>query len=321
MGKKLSLVFIICVSLAGYAWADRQADYTAAVLADNPLGYWQFEDAASYDGAPCADSAAGGLSPGVYRNRLQGTPNDVPDITLVTGFLGCGHAAKLHGTISGGKGNFVEIFDNVDSGARLMTPSCTIEFWMRALPTENETYARFISHAEGTTNNYWIGMATAGSSPGQPFVGVPGATWYAGPPILTNGQWHHVVVTYTYNDPNTTTELWIDCISRGTHEDAGAFTGPTNDWADLIIGAENNQYWVFNGFVGLLDEVAYYDYALSENQISIHFPLIYPPYPGDINWDRRVDFKDFAELCLHWQTIGGFDTLADIADSWLIEYY
>jgi hypothetical protein len=276
MTKKLSLMFIICVLLTDLAWAGA---YDSTVLADNPLGYWRFEDASGSDGSSCADSAAGGLSPGVYRNRYQGTPNDIPDIALVPGKWG--QAAEFHGTWGDGYGNFVQIYDSNYSTVpyRLeSSPSCTIEFWENANATEEETYGRFVSHASGGTANYWIGMATAGGSPGQPFVGVPGTTWYAWPPILADANWHHVVLTYTYNDPNTTAELWIDAISRGTMEVPGQLT-PPGDWQDLLIGAENNPYWVFNGLQGMMDEVAYYDYVLGQDRIEAHYNV---PEPATI---------------------------------------
>lgn len=268
------IVGCACLLLSTSAWAD----YVSTVLADNPLAYWRFEDAASYDGAPVADSAPGGYSPGWYRNRGA----VLPDIALVPGALG--QAAQFNGTASDGNGNFVEIWDNewAPSPYRLANlTSLSLEFWVKASPTASETYARFISRASGGTGNYWVGMATAGSYPGQPFIGVPGATWYAWPPnILTDGSWHHVVVTYSYDGANTTAELWIDAVSRGTHVQSGAFSGPPGNWQNLIIGAENHQAYVFNGLVGALDEVAIYNYPLNGNQILAHFNAI--PEPGAI---------------------------------------
>jgi len=277
MSRKLMLILIICAPLAGLAWADDQADYTATVLADNPLGYWQFEDAASYDGAPVADSAAGGLSPGQYRNKLIGNPNDVPNISFKAGAFGGGKSAYFNGTISGGNGNFVEIFDNVDNGGRLILSELSVEFWTASKPQPAETYGRFISHAEGGTNSYWAGMATdVGATPGQPFIGVKNATWYAWPPILADAKWHHVVVTYDVADGNTTTTLWMDGVNQGSRLDTGVFGAPTDTWANLIIGAENNQYYVFNGLIGLMDEVAIYDYVLDQSQIEAHYNVPEP---------------------------------------------
>jgi hypothetical protein len=310
MGKKLSLIFIICVPLTALVWANN-CYYYCTVIADGPLSYWRFEDADSNDGAVCADTMCDYYpvcSPGVYRN-----------VTLVPGIVG--KAAQFHGTGEGGSGSFVQIPDSAYSSVpyRLeSSPNCTVEFWMKTSPTAEETYGRFISHANGGTTNYWVGMTTVGSNPGQPFIGVPGGTWYASPPILADGEWHHVVVTYTYNDPNTTTELWIDGLSRGTHTVTGVLT-PPGDWQDLLLGAEGNPYYVYNGYVGLLDEVAYYDYVLSDEQILWRF-ILSPPYCyGNINNDCKVDFKDFAEFASS-EPPYDIDILAEIVDYWLVEY-
>jgi len=274
--KAIFCVFVGCACL--FVSVSAWADYVSTVLSDNPLAYWRFEDAASTNGASVADSAPGGLSPGWYRNR----GGVLPDIALVPGALG--QAAQFNGTASGGNGNFIEISDNAWAPVpyRLANlTSLSLEFWVKASPTPSETYGRFISRAAGGTGNYWVGMATAGSNPGQPFVGVPGATWYAWPPnILTDGSWHHVVVTYSYDGANTTAELWIDAVSRGTRVQSGSFSGPPGDWQNLIIGAENHQAYVYNGLVGALDEVAVYNYPLGGDRILAHFNAI--PEPGSI---------------------------------------
>jgi hypothetical protein len=264
--KKL-IVLLVVAALTVPAWAD----YRSTVLADNPLSLWEFEDAASNDGAPCADTV--GISNGVYRNRGAA----VPDIALVPGLIG--KAAEFHGTAGSGNGNFVQIYDSsyTNPPYRLeSSPTLTIEFMEKAGTTASETYGRFISHANGGTGNYWMGMTSTGANAGQPFVGVVGGTWYAWPPILASNSWHHVAVTYAYDGTNTTTTLYIDGINRGSDTRAGALT-PPGDWQDLIIGAENNPYYVYNGLVGQMDEVAYYNYALNQNQVTAHFNAISEP--------------------------------------------
>ncbi len=255
------IVLVSLIAMVSPAWAS----YRDVVIADNPLSFWEFEDAASYDGAPCADTM--GMSPGVYRG---------PGIELVPGIVG--QAAKLHN--GDGNCNFIHIPDSAYSTVpyRLeSSPTLSLEFWTKASVQASETYGRFISHANGGTANYWVGETQSGDNAGQPFVGVPGGTWYAWPPnILTNGNWHHVVITYDYDGTNTTAELWIDAQSRGTNTVAGAFT-PPDDWSDLLIGAENNIYWPYNGLVGQMDEVAYYNYALSGAQVTAHFNAIPEP--------------------------------------------
>jgi len=262
---------VVCLSLTSSA----RASYASTVLGDNPLSFWQFNDASSADGATAFDSAPGDLSPGIYRN-LGGV---LPPISFVAGpaYTG-GQGIQLNGTGSGGSGNFIDI---PDGSSRLQgLANFSVEFWELASPSQSELYSRFLSHAAGGTANYWIGMETAGGNPGQPFVGVPGGTWYAWPPnILTDGSWNHVVVTYASSGGNMMESLYINSILEGTDTVAGAFSPSAYD---LILGAENNQYYVYNGFVGDLADVAIYNQTLTQQQITAHYNAGAVPEPASI---------------------------------------
>ncbi|MGA2916259.1 MAG: LamG-like jellyroll fold domain-containing protein [Sedimentisphaerales bacterium] len=273
--KKFIVLLVVAV-LTVPAWAD----YKSTILADNPLSFWEFEDASSADGAPCADTV--GISNGIYKNR-GATATGLPDISLVAGVPGTGgKAAYFNGTGASGNGNFVDVPDSsytVPPYRLESSTTCSIEFWEKANPTASETYARFISHAAGGTGNYWVGMTSTGANAGQPFVGVPGTTWYAWPPILANNLWHLVDVVYTNDGTNTTATLYIDALNRGSSTHAGLLT-PPGAWQDLMIGAENHQTYAFNGLVGAMDEVAYYAYALDQTKVTAHFDAI--PEPATI---------------------------------------
>ena len=174
------------------AHASAGASYASTVLSDNPLSFWQFDDASSADGSAAFDSAPGDLSPGIYRN-LGGV---VAPITFVAGPGTGDNGIQLNGTASGGNGNFIDI---PDSSGRLNTlTTFSLEFWEKESPQASETYGRFISH-DAPSGGYWVGGSQSGTYPGQPFVGLPGSsTWYAWPPNLADGNWHYVVVTYTF---------------------------------------------------------------------------------------------------------------------------
>ena len=254
----------VCLSLTSSA----RADYASTVLSDNPLSFWQFNDASSANGATAFDSAAGNLSPGIYQGG----------ISFVSG-PGTGDNGIQFSGASGGAGSFVDI---PDASSRLQNlTDFSVEFWEQSSATATELYSRFLSYADGGTGNYWVGMETAGSNPGQPFVGVPGSTWYAWPPnILTDGSWNYVVLTYSFDGANTTASLYINAIAEGSTTVAGAFTPSAND---LILGAEGNQYYVYNGLVGNMADVAIYDQALSQSQISTHFDsVVVVPEPASV---------------------------------------
>ncbi len=254
----------VCLSLTNSA----RASYASTVLADNPLSFWQFNDASSANGATAFDSAPGNLSPGLYQGG----------ISFVAGPAGTGgNGIQFNGT-TGGSGSFVDI---PDGSSRLQNlSSFSVEFWELASPTQSELYSRFISHAAGGTGNYWVGMETSGGNPGQPFVGVPGNTWYAWPPnILTDGSWNQVVLTYASSGGSITESLYINSILEGTDTVAGSFSPSTYD---LLLGAEGNQYYVYNGLVGDMADVAIYNQALTQQQVTTHYNAGAVPEPASI---------------------------------------
>jgi len=68
--------------------------------------------------------------------------------------------------------------------------------------------------------------------------------------------WHHVAMTYN----GTTLEMYLDGVSKGTA--TGVYTNSAANW---LIGKWNAGANYFNGKI---DEVAIFDYALSERQIK-----------------------------------------------------
>jgi hypothetical protein len=262
-------VLLVVAALAVPAWAD----YTSTVKADNPLSFYEFEDAASTNGSTAADSM--GVENGLYKNT---STTGVADVGLVPGLIG--KAARFYDASSGGKGSYVQINDNSywsygGVNYRLeSSTTCTLELLAKPTnPTAN--YDRMLSHANGGSANYALGLTN-----GSPQVMVIGAggTWYSWPPLDTNS-WNHIAVTYTYDGTNTTKTLYLNGVNKGNAVQAGALAPPDN-WSELILGAEGNAGYVYNSYSGLLDEVAYYNYALTGAQIAAHVAAI--PEPATI---------------------------------------
>jgi len=90
---------------------------------------------------------------------------------------------------------------------------------------------------------------------------------YVAPYVVTNGGWHHIVVTYD----GTTATAYLDGQSLGGQTFGGALNTVV-DVHGLIVA--NNVWTVDDGwqsFVGNLDEVAVYPAALSAGQVLAHF--------------------------------------------------
>ncbi len=91
--KQIALVVTGGAVLAIVAPHAHGSPYSDAVLADNPVSYWQFEDASANDGDPAADTQ--GVNPGTYRS--SGTSISLVANPLVG--LG-GNAADFSGSIA-----------------------------------------------------------------------------------------------------------------------------------------------------------------------------------------------------------------------------
>jgi len=278
MNKKL-IIFCLALAVAAMSLPVQASFYSDTIVASSPLSFWEFEDASMADQAVCADTM--GIESGKYRNR--GAPGSgIADIKKVPGAIG-GNAAEFHGT-SGGNGNYVDVPDNnywFYGGVNYRlerSANMTLEFMEKARDLTD--YPRLIQHENGTANNY--GAGSNGGAPADAqltVIGPAGNTWYTWPPGLFNGAWHHVVVTYAYTDPNTTMSWYLDGVFQGSSVKAGSLT-PPDDWSDLIFGAEGNQNYVYNGYKGALDEVAYYNYVLSPTDIAAHAAAV--PEPATI---------------------------------------
>jgi len=264
MRKLVILVAIVAISVPALA------SYTSVVKADNPIGFWEFEDASGANGTTAADTM--NAHNAVYKNR--GTV--VGDISLGQGVAG--KCAVLNGG-SGGNGDFIDIPGGNASGFELS--SLSIEFWVKSAPGAN--YDRVIQHENGSTGPWEVFGGL--NSPNQIGVGGCNATWYtpyAATPVYDN-TWHYVVVTYAYDaGAGQTTESWYaDSVLAGTHTVTGALDySSLASYADPIIGAEGNPYYVYNNFVGELDEVSIYNGALTADQVAKHFHAI--PEPATI---------------------------------------
>jgi RHS repeat-associated protein len=214
--------------------------YASTIAADGPAVYYRLGDPS---GNSAADSSGNG-SNGVYNGSyaLGGTSaltNDADtSLSLTNGNV----------QLAGGTG--------LPSGG---SPR-TIEAWIKTTNTNYQVVAGY-----GTANNvhHYFEVRVSGSniqivtSSDDPVI--------TGPYSLADGNWHHLVVTY---DGNTTATVYVDGRIAGTAQFSGALI-TTADANGLMVGQDS---WCncSDQFVGNLDEVAIYPYALSTAQVSTH---------------------------------------------------
>ena len=161
------------------------ANYQAAVAADNPLLWLQFEDASVANGATASNSGSSSTD-GSY---FQSGGTAMSQVTGISG--GADKALNIPDSVDDTGGHAVDVPNNGEFGDDL-EGDVTVEVWVKftdfnSMPDND--YLRFFSNAGG----YGVMVA----DPNE--LGVMGGdiTNYMGlANDVNNEAWHHVVVTY-----------------------------------------------------------------------------------------------------------------------------
>lgn len=257
---KKVIVLMSLLAMTSVAFGYTHADYVNSVMAKSPLAYYQMEDASMTNGATCADSSGNGYN-GVYDTVSGGSA-----VYAATGIPVGGQAAGFSPGASGA-GQCIYI---PDSGTGLMSNTLTVEAWVLGV---QGNYSRLLQHngAYNVTTGYGIGSY---NDPGVATVIGGGTTWYTGASTsLLDATYHLIDVTYSFDSGTST--LYENLYMDGAVVWGNTVTGATwtNGSTDLILGAEGNRWYVYNGLHGWLDEVAIYGSVLSASDIATHYQI------------------------------------------------
>ncbi|MCU7934082.1 MAG: hypothetical protein KZQ99_04275, partial [Candidatus Thiodiazotropha sp. (ex Dulcina madagascariensis)] len=205
-----------------------------AVLEDNPVGYWKFDET---EGLVATDVSGNGLD-GYYNTAVGlGNPGAV---------TGGGTAASFDGA-SG------TLADLGNSGS-LQFDNGTVEAWIntgnagsynRTILAKHNAFGLYLA------NNQLVAIDWSSNTTLESGVN------------LADGQWHHVSMTFE-SGVASGTRLYVDGVETavGTTQVAG------HDASLKVGGGLNNG--AGNNFTGLIDEVALFDRVLTAEQIQRH---------------------------------------------------
>jgi len=250
--------------------------YAKIVTADDPVAYWRLNEAS---GSATAVDAVGSFD-GAYDNSkgdiVFGVPTGVPHDTDTAVDL------SDTNTTGFGSGGVVRI-----PYALELNPygPWTVEAWVR--PDLNDTHGNFrtvlssvynfnfstavygwaiYQHPNGGDGAWTLALFNGSGGPG--FFGSD----FGHIPLITNS-WYHLVLT----DDGKNLQLYVNGVAgsaSATVVGSGFIPNGINGDPNLASGAEvlgQRTDGAFLGFSGAMDEVAYYNYALSPAQVRAHY--------------------------------------------------
>jgi Concanavalin A-like lectin/glucanases superfamily/Dockerin type I domain len=283
---------IVVMTAVASATAPLQAssDYCRAVMDSSPSSYWRFEELSGI----ASNEVNGADSGTVAGNTTRGVQSASP---------GLGNCYRF----AGGE---VRI-----PGSAAIWPSLqfSVELWIKV---ETVTHPTQIVSIDRDANPGSLAIALYGSSSiiaaarrNSPNPTAAEAFWRWTPAEIL--QWHHLVFTHDGN--SQTAALYVDGSLVDTRPfDRSLFATTTQP---LYIGKHNwpgADYY----YLGLVDEVAFYQRALTESEIRAHYCAAgidsATCCPADLNQDGQVNGSDIAVLLGFWGPTGTAFPAADI---------
>jgi hypothetical protein len=146
------------------------------------------------------------------------------------------------------------------------SPTGTIAFWIKS--TGNTGPGDFASIIFDRRTG--VGDVVSMKDDGTIFVqayGSSGGNSFATQGSVNDGLWHHVAYVYDQSDTGYI-NIYIDGALNGSQTNSGAWSWPPGQ--ELEIGLSHDRYWF--GFQGALDEVRFYNRALSAAEVAIIAP-------------------------------------------------
>jgi len=237
------------------AWAD----YRSVVLADGPIGYWRLGESSCVSSPQCVghDEVGSGANDINYSltgvtyaqtGALTGDPNTAIKFDGVTGLATVG--------ASGGTANTFRI----PAGG-----SVSFEFWVKETTLHGAAGLEIASKDTGTVNAEWL-LGVGGGSPWVMYVQQFDITNTSRAAVATAsgiGTSYHYVV-FTIQD-NTAQKAYFDGTLEGTNT-TFAGTQNTSGTANMVLAQLGPAF-----FPGTIDEFAFYNYVLTQAQITKHY--------------------------------------------------
>ncbi len=289
----------LCLCLAACGSTALAADeYLDAVMADNPIAYWAFEE-----------------DTGDFYDEVTGTPNALRGATtaMVAGPIGTGFVEDNPAINTGGVATgVVTVLDGGGSDYDVLTDDWTIEAWIQfpetpwtgvQAPIGKVIETSYCGYAIQVLDRVGDGAIIEVSSALR--VGASG--WYTSSYMLPwepipgdTAGWHHIVASF---DRDVGSQLFWDgelLIESDLVPGTGPIDNNIEDVGNNLTFGEKAPFEA-QYFTGGIDEVALYRTALVEAQVTAHYAAagLGPIIPEPTVWVLMLAgaFVLFARKC------------------------
>jgi hypothetical protein len=223
--------------------ATTNGEYAKAVLAAKPLSYWRLEE---FNGARAEDTT-GNARTGKY----EGNVAFYLDGPQSSGFSGDKTNRAVH--LAGGR---------LVSESAFQGKNYSVEFWFwNGLTTEARPVTGNLFSLGRNNVNVLLGGQNV--APGKLVFKMGDQSTVAGKTEIKTGNWNHLVLAREGNEVS----LFLNGELELSAQVESADEEPKENWA--VGGAQNDSF----SFEGKIDEVAFYESALTETEIRRHFEL------------------------------------------------
>ncbi|MFP6857333.1 MAG: LamG-like jellyroll fold domain-containing protein, partial [Roseibacillus sp.] len=247
--------------------------YVAAVLADAPSVYWQFDESS---GNTASDSAGTGADGTILGGVTLAAESFHPNLGTAFHFDGA----------SG----------RIDIPALGVYPTSSIEVWINIEGLAGGCCTSIYSTDTWASGNLHLNLKGGGDVEHAVNGGGPNNNNTAAG-LIQNGTWYHMVVTY-----DTTlggeTKFYIDgaLVATGAHSTANAMN---------LIAGEIGAWAGSRFYSGRMDEFAFYDHILTSEQVHRHYEAATAataPEARSVNWALA---SEGADLVITWESEAG----------------
>ena len=246
------------------------APYPMAVLTNHPVAFWRLDESAgtvAYDYAGGYNGNYTNVAPGCGQPTVQGYSSATEPLEM----------APIFGNVSGGnnKVGYVPTYLNFGASAG-STTSFSIEAWFTDYFQQNEGCLVTLGYGNGG-EQFNLDMGSTIGSQYYPrfFVrDAAGAAHVASGTAAANsfdGNWHHVVAVC--DEVNGQVSLYFDGrlnASATIATNAGLLSSTMPITLGARMGSSSDVAFT-NQFIGAMDNVAIYNYALSAAQVQAHY--------------------------------------------------